>query len=195
MAFTLMNLPFSKNELVPYISSETIEFHYGKHHLTYVENLNKLIYNTKFDDCSLIEIIKTSNGPIFNNAAQLWNHDFYWMSVKNNLQQNISAELISAINTMFGNIENFKKRFIELSMSVFGSGWVWLVKEKGGLNIVATNNANSPLINDNQIPIFTCDVWEHAYYIDYRNSRLQYLESFWNIINWEFANKNFIKSL
>lgn len=193
MSFTLDLLPFDKKSLAPYISEETIEFHYEKHHRTYVNNLNQLIIGTNFSQTSLIDIVRASSGAVFNNAAQVWNHDFYWQSLARNSSDNdLSAELSSAINTAFGGLEKFKEAFTKAALNLFGSGWVWLVKDGKKLAIVSTSNAGTP-ITVGQVPLFTCDVWEHAYYIDYRNARAKYLEAFWHIVNWKFASHNFQK--
>ena len=191
MSFTLMSLPFDKNDLTPYISAETIDFHYGRHHQTYINNLNQLITSTDFVKKSLIEIVKTSTGTIFNNAAQVWNHDFYWNSLcKRANTDYISRELMQIISVTFGGLENFKEAFTKEALGVFGSGWVWLVKDGKGLAIVATSNAATPITNE-QKPLLTCDVWEHAYYIDYRNGRAKYLDAFWQLVNWQFVSENF----
>jgi superoxide dismutase, Fe-Mn family len=191
MSFTLAPLPFDKKALAPYISEETIDYHYGKHHKTYVDNLNQLLAGKDLLNKPLIEIIRSSEGSVFNNAGQIWNHDFYWRSLQKDSKENeISKELMAAINLSFGGLDKFKEQFTKASLGLFGSGWVWLVKDNQGLAIVTTTNANSP-ITTKQIPLFTCDVWEHAYYIDYRNSRAKYLESFWHVVNWHFASANF----
>lgn len=192
MRIELPVLPFANDALVPHISKETMEFHYGKHHKTYVDNLNKLIINTEFENKSLLDIIKTANGPIFNNAAQTWNHTFYWNCLQNTSdEKQISAEFISAINVNFGSLEEFKAAFTKAATSFFGSGWVWLVRDRDNkLAIVSTSNADTPILA-NQTPLLTCDVWEHAYYIDYRNARAKYVEVFWHIVNWNFISNNF----
>ena len=192
MTITLSPLPFEKQSLAPHISEETISFHYNKHHQTYVNNLNKLIIGTEFENKDLIDIIKTSSGSIFNNAAQTWNHSFYWNCLTPSKNE-LASDLLQAINTNFGNLDNFKESFTKTALGLFGSGWVWLVKESNNnLSIIGTNNAQTPLTSK-QIPLLTCDVWEHAYYIDYRNARAKYLESFWQIINWDFVNQNFVR--
>jgi Fe-Mn family superoxide dismutase len=186
MNFELPALPFTSSDLAPYLSEETINFHYGKHHKTYVDNLNKLIVDTKFENNKLEEIIKSATGPIFNNAAQIWNHNFYWNCLKkpgNNTENHISLSLQEAFNKYFGSFEKFKEDFTKSALGLFGSGWVWLVQDTNDeLSILATENANNPLLYD-KIPLLTCDVWEHAYYIDYRNARTKYLEAFWEIVN------------
>jgi superoxide dismutase, Fe-Mn family len=191
MTFTLPVLPFAKNALVPYISEETIDFHYGRHHQTYVNNLNQLILGTEFETKELEQIIKTSQGAVFNNAAQLWNHTFYWNCLSKDKNEKLSSDLLAAINKNFSSIEKFKEAFTKVALGLFGSGWVWLVKDASdNLFITATSNASNPL-TAGQTPLLTCDVWEHSYYIDYRNARAKYLEAFWHVVNWEFASKNF----
>jgi len=191
MTFELPALPYAKNELVPHISEETIEYHYGKHHQTYVTNLNNLIPGTEFDGLTLEEIIVKSSGPIFNNAAQVWNHTFYWNSLAPKGGGLPTGALANAINTTFGSYEKFKEEFTKCAVTTFGSGWAWLVKNTdGSLALVSTSNAGCPLTTG-QIPLLTCDVWEHAYYIDYRNARPSYLEAFWALVNWDFAAANY----
>ena len=191
MAFELPALPYAKNRLVPYISEETLEYHYGKHHQTYVTNLNNLVSGTEFEGLSLEEVIVKSSGPIFNNAAQVWNHTFYWNSLIPNGGGESTGSLASAINTTFGSFAQFKEEFTKCAVTTFGSGWAWLVKNAdGSLALVSTSNAGCPL-TAGQIPLLTCDVWEHAYYIDYRNVRPAYLEAFWALANWDFAEANF----
>ncbi len=191
MAFELPALPYAKDALAPTISEETLEYHYGKHHNTYVVNLNNLIAGTEFENASLEDIIKKSSGGIFNNAAQVWNHTFYWNSLSPNGGGEPTGALADAINEAFGSFEEFKTKFTQSAATNFGSGWTWLVKNgEGKLEIVNTSNAGCPL-TDGLTPLLTVDVWEHAYYIDYRNARPQYLEAFWKLANWEFAAKNF----
>lgn len=194
MTHELPKLPYELNALEPYISAETLEYHYGKHHLTYVNNLNGLIVGTEFANMSLEDIIKKSSAGIFNNAAQVWNHTFYWHCF-NPIKTAPSVELLESINKAFGSLEEFMKKFTAAALANFGSGWTWLVKNRstGELSILSTSNAQTPVSGDEFIPLFTCDVWEHAYYIDYRNARAKYVENFWNILNWEFASKNFNK--
>ncbi|TQV84485.1 superoxide dismutase [Aliikangiella coralliicola] len=190
MSFELPALPYAKDALAPTISEETIDFHYGKHHNTYVVNLNKLVADTEFASMSLEEVIVKSEGGVFNNAAQIWNHTFYWNCLTPN-ETAPSAELAEAINAAFGSIDEFKSKFITSATTNFGSGWTWLVKNaEGSLEIVNTSNAGCPL-TENYTPLLTIDVWEHAYYIDYRNARPKYLESIWGIINWDFVSGNF----
>lgn len=193
MSHILPELPYALNALAPIISAETLEYHYGKHHQTYVANLNKLILHTEFENLSLEEIIKKSSGSIFNNAAQVWNHTFYW----NNLMSprydhnEPSGILLNAINYRWGSFNNFKQQFSELAMANFGSGWTWLVKKNDNLlDISNTIGADNPLKAGNHA-LLTIDVWEHAYYIDYRNARAKYIEAFWNIVNWNFVKVNF----
>ena len=196
MQHTLPDLPYANNALEPYISAETIAFHYGKHHQTYVTKLNELIKGTEFEDASLENIVKKSSGGIFNNAAQVWNHTFYWHGLKPNTSESPrgvpnSGKLAEAINAKWGSAEAFKTAFTQCAVTTFGAGWAWLVKkEDGTLDIVSTSNAATPLTS-NAKPLLTCDVWEHAYYIDYRNVRADYVEKFWGIVNWDFVEKNF----
>ncbi|MCX8514070.1 MAG: superoxide dismutase [Fe] [Burkholderiales bacterium] len=191
MEHKLPVLPYQLDQLAPYLSKETLEFHYGKHHQTYITNLNNLIKGTEFENLSLEEIIKKSNGGVFNNAAQIWNHTFYWHCLTPNSAQAPSGKLLEAINKKWGSFEEFKKAFNQTCITTFGSGWGWLVKNASGeLELVSTSNAATPLTTAN-IPLLTCDVWEHAYYIDYRNSRPNYLDAFWKIVNWDFVAKNF----
>ncbi|MBT9097871.1 superoxide dismutase [Fe] [Methylovulum psychrotolerans] len=191
MAFELPALPYASNRLVPYISEETLEFHHGKHHQTYVTNLNNLVPGTEFEGLSLEEIILKSSGPIFNNAAQVWNHTFYWNSLAPHAGGEPTGALAEAINAKFGSFAQFKEEFTKCAVGTFGSGWAWLVKNAdGSLGLVSTSNAACPLTTG-QTPLLTCDVWEHAYYIDYRNARPKYLEAFWALVNWNFAAANF----
>jgi len=190
MAHELPALPYAQNALEPHISAETLEYHYGKHHQTYVTNLNNLIEGTDLADASLEDIIMKAEGGLFNNAAQVWNHTFYWNCLSPNGGGEPTGALADAINSAFGSFDEFKKSFSNSCVTNFGSGWTWLVKNSdGSLAIVNTSNAGSPL-TAGQTPILTCDVWEHAYYIDYRNARPKYVESFWNLVNWDFAAKN-----
>ncbi len=185
---TLPKLPFAENAMEPFISAETIQYHYGKHHTGYVNKLNDLIKGTEYEEMSLSAIIRRADGPIFNNAAQIFNHTFYWKCLSSS---STAAEgtLLEKINNDFGSLEALKEEFIKMGASLFGSGWVWLVREpKGKLMIKQTSNAHTPL-SSNLIPIFVCDVWEHAYYIDYRNARPDYLKEFWKHINWKSASK------
>ena len=193
MAFTLPNLPYEQNSLEPIISSNTINFHYGKHHNAYVTNLNNLIANSDLNDCSLEEIIKktvndVSKIGIFNNAAQVWNHTFYWNSLTPGGCE-IPKELKKRIENDFGSFNNFKKEFLNDCITNFGSGWVWLVEDTNKLKIVKTTNANTPLTSSYN-PLLTVDVWEHAYYLDYQNVRPKYVEEVFSILNWKFAQNN-----
>lgn len=189
MAFTLPELPYSNDALAPHISPETIEYHYGKHHQAYVTKLNGLIEGTEFANASLEEIIKKSSGGLFNNAAQVWNHTFYWNSLKPNGGGEPTGALLEAINKNFGSFADFKTKFTETAATTFGSGWAWLVKNQdGSLEILSTPNAGCPL-TEGKTPLLTCDVWEHAYYVDYRNARPKYIEAFWNLVNWDHVAK------
>ncbi len=186
----LPKLPYPQNALEPHISAETLEFHYGKHHQTYVTNLNKLVAGTEFESASLEDIIKKASGGIFNNAAQVWNHTFYWNCMSPNGGGEPKGALAKAIDSAFGSFSDFKEKFSASAAGNFGSGWTWLVKNaKGGVEIANTSNAGNPMTN-NLTPLMTCDVWEHAYYIDYRNARPKYVEAFWNLVNWDFVSKN-----
>jgi Fe-Mn family superoxide dismutase len=191
MTFELPALPYAKDALAPHISAETIEYHYGKHHQTYVTNLNNLVPGTEFEGLSLEDIVKKSSGGIFNNAAQVWNHTFYWNSLSPNGGGAPTGGLANAIDRTFGSFDKFKEEFTKCAVTTFGSGWAWLVKNaNGSLELVSTSNAGCPL-TAGQTPILTCDVWEHAYYIDFRNLRPKYLEAFWALVNWEFASANY----
>lgn len=190
MAHTLPPLPYAMDALAPNISKETLEFHYGKHHQSYVTNLNKLIEGTEFASASLENIIKKASGGLFNNAAQVWNHTFYWNSLSPNGGGEPTGRLLDAIKAKWGSTAAFKEAFSKSAAGNFGSGWTWLVKKAdGSLDIVNTSNAATPLTTAD-VPLLTCDVWEHAYYIDYRNARPKYLENFWNLVNWKFAATN-----
>lgn len=190
MEHTLPALPYQLDALAPHISKETLEYHYGKHHQTYVTNLNNLIKDTPFQEMSLEDIIKQSSAGIFNNAAQVWNHTFYWNCLSPNGGGQPTGTLAEAINSTFGSFEAFKEQFTKTAVTTFGSGWAWLVKNSdGSLALVSTSNAATPM-TANQTALLTCDVWEHAYYIDYRNARPKYVEAFWNIVNWEFVAQN-----
>ena len=190
MTFELPKLPYSMNALEPHISSETLEFHYGKHHATYVNNLNKLVVGTEFANSSLEDIIRKSSGAIFNNAAQIWNHTFYWNCLSPKGGGEPTGRLAEKINKSFGSVAKFKETFSEASTTLFGSGWAFLIQNKdGSLEITKEGNAGNPLTKD-QTPLLTCDVWEHAYYIDFRNARAKYVEAFWNLVNWSFVAEN-----
>ena len=191
MAFELPALPFEKNALEPHISQETIAYHYGKHHNAYVTKLNSLIEGTEFANASLEDIIKKSSGGIFNNAAQVWNHTFYWHCLSPKGGGQPTGDLAAAIDKTWGSFDKFKEEFTNTAATLFGSGWAWLVKKPNGtLALEQTSNAGCPLTTDSK-PLMTCDVWEHAYYVDYRNARPQYLEAFWKLVNWDFVAKNF----
>jgi superoxide dismutase, Fe-Mn family len=191
MAFTLPELPYSKDALAPHISAETLDFHYGKHHATYVKNLNDFVAkDPSLAGKSLEDIMRSSSGGVFNNSAQVFNHTFYWHSLSPKGGGEPSGAVAEAIKKSFGSFGDFKEKFAAAAIGQFGSGWAWLVKEGAGrLSIVATGNAGCP-ITEGKAPILTCDVWEHAYYIDYRNARAKYVESWFNLVNWEFAAKN-----
>ncbi|MBI5031051.1 MAG: superoxide dismutase [Fe] [Chloroflexi bacterium] len=191
MEHKLPDLPYTKDALAPHISAETLEYHYGKHHATYVTNLNKLIPGTEFENLSLEDIIKKSSGGIFNNAAQVWNHTFYWNCLAPKAGGEPTGALAEAINKTFGSFAAFKEKFSTTAVGTFGSGWAWLVKNAdGSIAIESTSNAANPM-SAGKKPLLTCDVWEHAYYIDYRNARPKYVEAFWNLVNWNFVAKNF----
>jgi Fe-Mn family superoxide dismutase len=191
MTHELPALPYAMDALAPTLSQETLEYHYGKHHQTYVTNLNNLIPGTEFEAMSLEDIILKSSGGIFNNAAQVWNHSFYWKCLSPNGGGAPTGALAAAIDAKFGSFEEFKKQFNQSAATNFGSGWTWLVKNAdGSLEIFNTSNAGTPMTSS-KTAMLTADVWEHAYYIDYRNARPKYMESIWNIIDWDFAAANF----
>jgi len=186
----LPELPYAKTALAPHISAETLEYHYGKHHATYVANLNKLIAGTEFAESSLEDIVKKATGGLFNNAAQVWNHSFYWNCLSPKGGGEPSGALADAIAKNFTSFSAFKEKLTAAAVTQFGSGWAWLVKNSdGSLAIEQTSNAATPL-KDGKKPLLTVDVWEHAYYIDYRNARPAYLEAYWKLVNWEFAAAN-----
>ncbi|MFZ9070427.1 MAG: superoxide dismutase [Fe] [Burkholderiaceae bacterium] len=190
MEHTLPALPYAMDALAPHISKETLEFHYGKHHQTYVTNLNNLIKGTEFESASLEDIVRKSSGGVFNNAAQVWNHTFYWHCLAPNAGGVPTGALADAINAKWGSFDAFKDAFTKSAVGNFGSGWTWLVKKAdGSLDIVNTSNAATPLTGADK-PLMTCDVWEHAYYVDYRNRRPDYLGAFWALVNWDFVAKN-----
>jgi len=190
MEHKLPELPFANNSLAPHISAETLEFHYGKHHKTYVDNLNKLIPGTEFENSSLEDVIRKASGGVFNNAAQVWNHTFYWNSLSPKGGGEPTGVVAGAITKSFGSFAQFKEKFTNAAVTLFGSGWAWLVKNPdGSLSIEAMSNAGNPL-KDGRTPLLTCDVWEHAYYIDYRNARAKYLEGYWKLVNWSFVENN-----
>jgi len=191
MEHTLPPLPYAIDALAPAISQETLEYHYGKHHQTYVTNLNNLIKGTEFENLSLEDIIKKSSGGIFNNSAQIWNHTFFWNSLTPNGKGAPSGALADAINAKWGSFDKFKEEFTKSAVGNFGSSWTWLVKKAdGSLDIVNTSNAATPLTTDAK-PLITIDLWEHAYYIDYRNARPKFIETFFKLANWDFAAANF----
>jgi len=190
MEHKLPPLPYALDALQPQISKETLEFHYGKHHQTYVTNLNNLIKGTEFESLQLEDIVKKSSAGIFNNAAQIWNHTFYWNSLAPKAGGKPAGAVAAAIDKKWNSFDAFKEAFTKSAVGNFGSGWTWLVrKPDGGLDIVNTSNAATPLTTADK-PLLTCDVWEHAYYIDYRNRRPDYLGAFWNLVNWDFAARN-----
>jgi Fe-Mn family superoxide dismutase len=192
----LPELPYALDALEPKISAQTLQYHHGKHHRGYVTKLNELIQDTEFAELALEDIVRRSSGAVFNNAAQAWNHAFYWQClapVKG--RQRPSAKLAKAIDTRFGSLESFKDRFTQVAVDTFGSGWTWLVLDRdGSISVGSTSNAGTP-IRTHGVPLLTCDVWEHAYYIDYRNERLKYVEAFWDLANWDFVNRNYEAAL
>jgi Fe-Mn family superoxide dismutase len=190
MTIELPALPWPKDSLAPHISAETLDYHHGKHHQAYVTNLNKLIAGTPQENASLEEIVKNSSGGVFNNAAQVWNHTFYWNSMKPGGGGEPTGAIASAINASFGSYAAFREQFVAAATTQFGSGWAWLVKSGDKLEIVKTSNAETPLTTDKK-PLLTIDVWEHAYYVDFRNARPKYIDTFLDsLINWDFANAN-----
>ena len=191
MEHTLPALPYAPDALAPHMSKETFEFHHGKHHQAYVTNLNNLIKGTEFESMGLVDIVRKSSGGVFNNAAQVWNHTFFWNCMKPAGGGEPAGALAQAINAKFGSYAAFKEAFVKSAVGNFGSGWTWLVKKPdGSVDIVNTGPAGTPLTGADKA-LLTVDVWEHAYYIDYRNARPKYLESFWTLANWAFAAKNF----
>ncbi|HLT21936.1 MAG TPA: Fe-Mn family superoxide dismutase [Bacteriovoracaceae bacterium] len=190
MEHKLPELPYAKDALQPHMSSETFDYHYSKHHNAYVTNLNNLIKGTKYEDMSLEDIIKNSEGGVFNNAAQVWNHTFFWNCLAPNAGGNPTGAIADKINAKWGSFDKFKEEFTKSAVGNFGSGWTWLVTNKAGeLEIVNTSNAGTPMTAGHKA-LLTVDVWEHAYYIDYRNARPNFLNAFWNIVNWNFVNSN-----
>ncbi|WP_029890369.1 superoxide dismutase [Polycyclovorans algicola] len=189
MALTLPELPYALDALAPHMSKETLEYHYGKHHKAYVDNGNKLIAGTEFENASLEDIVKKSSGKIFNNAAQVWNHTFFWNGLSPT-PTTPGKKVTDALVKAFGGLDDFKKQFTEAAIGTFGSGWAWLVQNSdGSLEITTTTGAGNPLTAGKK-PLLTADVWEHAYYIDYRNARPTYLEHYWALVNWDFVEKN-----
>ena len=194
MAFELPALPYAKDALAPHISAETLDYHHGKHHKAYVDKLNTLVPGTEFEGKSLEEVIKSSSGPVFNNAAQIWNHTFYWHCLSPNGGGAPTGAVADAITKAFGSFDKFKEDFTNSAINNFASSWTWLVKKAdGSVAIVNTSNAATPLTDASVTPILTIDLWEHAYYIDYRNSRPNYINAFWALVNWDFVNANFAK--
>jgi len=192
MPFTLPSLPYALDALAPHISKETLEYHYGKHHQAYVTNLNKAIIGTEFTSMSLEEIICKSHGPIFNNAAQVWNHTFYWSCLSPTGGGEPTGALAAAIIKYFDSFDEFKQQFTQTAIATFGSGWAWLVQDADGhLKIISTSNAGTPM-TEGLHALLTCDVWEHAYYIDYRNLRPDYVKAFWTLVNWKFVSSLFV---
>jgi Fe-Mn family superoxide dismutase len=192
MAHELPKLPYAMDALEPTISKETLEYHYGKHHKAYVDNLNKLIPRTEFENMSLEETILKSSGGIFNNAAQVWNHTFYWNCLTPKSSREPSGKLADAITKKFGSFDEFKKQFSQTAVTTFGSGWGWLVKNPdNSVELISTSNAGTPMTQGKEA-LLTCDVWEHAYYIDYRNARPTYVEKFWDLVNWDFVAEKFV---
>jgi superoxide dismutase, Fe-Mn family len=193
MPHQLPALPWAEDALEPHISKETIQYHYGKHHRAYVDKLNKLTANTEFSDLTLLEIIQKSDGGIFNNAAQVWNHSFYWNCLTPDAEPepDPQSSLTQALQKEWGDFPSFKQAFTEAAAGHFGSGWAWLVADNyKNLKIITTSNADTPL-TQGLTPLLTCDVWEHAYYIDTRNARPKYIENYWKAVNWDFVAKNF----
>lgn len=191
MAHELPALPYADNALEPTISAETISYHYGKHHQAYVNNLNNLIGGTEFESATLEDIIMKAEGGLFNNAAQVWNHTFYWNCMSPNGGGQPEGELMAAIERDFGSFDAFKEQFSKVAATTFGSGWAWLVKDDNGkLEIISTSNAGTPM-KEGKTALLTCDVWEHAYYVDYRNARPKYIENFWGIVNWSFVAEQY----
>ena len=191
MAHELPALPYAMDALAPHISKETLEYHYGKHHNAYVTNLNNMIGGTDFESASLEDVVRNAEGGMFNNAAQIWNHTFYWHCLSPNGGGEPTGELADAINKAFGSYDAFKDEFTKKAVTLFGSGWAWLVRrDDGSVAIEQTTNADTPLTGADT-PLLTCDVWEHAYYVDYRNARPDYVKAFWSLVNWDFASANY----
>lgn len=191
MKFSLPELPYAHDALAPVISKDTIAYHYGKHHQAYVNNLNGLVGGTEFENADLDTIVMKSEGPIFNNAAQIWNHNFYFLSLTPNKGTKPSEGLAKAINATFGSFDEFKTEFGKAAVTVFGSGWAWLVKDDTGkLSIVKESNAGNPM-TQGLVPLLTFDVWEHAYYVDYQNRRPDYVAALWDLVNWDAVSARF----
>ncbi len=194
MSFNLPPLPYAIDALEPHISAETLQFHHGKHHQGYILKLNALIDQTDLADMPLEEIVKTSSGSIFNNAAQVFNHNFYWLSLSPDGGNLPHGDILEAINTSFGSFEEFKAKFNDCAINNFASSWTWLVKSNDGtLDVINTSNAETPITKEGATPLLVLDLWEHAYYIDHRNVRTDYLNGFWALVNWAFANQNLVK--
>lgn len=189
MEFKLPDLPYSKTALEPHISAETLDYHHDKHHKAYINKLNELVKGTKFEKMDLVEIILSSEGPIFNNAAQAWNHDFFWKCMTPDGGEEPTGKVAEMINKKWGSFHSFKEDFKEKAVANFGSGWTWLVQNKNGIEIMNTHDADTPKAH-NMKALLTVDVWEHAYYIDYRNERPKFIDAFWNVVNWDFVNQN-----
>lgn len=189
MEHKLPDLPYPKNALEPHISSETLEYHHGKHHRSYVNKLNELVKGTKYEKMDLVEIILSSEGDLFNNAAQAWNHTFFWNCMSPDGGKEPTGKIAELINKKWGSFDKFKEEFADQATSNFGSGWTWLVQGKNGIEIMNTHDADTPKAH-NMRALLTLDVWEHAYYIDYRNSRPDFVQAFWNVVNWDFVNSN-----
>ncbi|MBN1413464.1 MAG: superoxide dismutase [Bacteroidales bacterium] len=191
MPFELPKLPYALDALQPHISKQTLEFHYGKHHQAYINNLNNLIAGTKFENASLEQIIREADGGIFNNGAQVWNHTFYFMSFSPQASHEPQGKLAQTINSQYGSFASFKEQFSKAAVTLFGSGWAWLAaKEDSSLEIIQESNAGNPL-RKGLIPLLTCDVWEHAYYLDYQNKRPDYLQAYWNVLDWKVISERF----
>lgn len=192
MAIELPSLPYARDALAPHISEETLDYHYGKHHQTYVTKLNGMLPGSEFEGKSLEDIVKSSSGGVFNNAAQIWNHSFYWNCLAPSGGGEASGAIAEAITSAFGSFAAFKEEFTNAAIGNFGSSWTWLVKKSdGSVAIVNTSNAATPLTEEGVTPLLTVDLWEHAYYVDYRNARPKYMEAFWALVNWDFVNQNF----
>lgn len=193
MRFELPDLPYKKDALEPHISKETLEYHHGKHHQKYVDTLNDLVRGTKYEGSELEDIIRKADGKLFNQAAQVWNHTFYWHCLSPQGGGEPGGSLKKCIEHCFGSLPEFQKAFNKKAAGNFGSGWTWLVKKGSGkqLEILNTSDADTPIVDDKAIPLFVVDVWEHAYYIDYRNARPKYLENIWEVVNWDFVQHNF----
>lgn len=191
MPFALPKLPYALDALQPHISKQTLEFHYGKHHQAYINNLNNLIPGTRFENASLEQIIREADGGIFNNGAQVWNHTFYFLGFSPQAASEPSDRLAKAINEQYGSFESFREQFTKAAVTLFASGWAWLAKkEDQTLEIIQESNAGNPL-KKGLIPLLTCDVWEHAYYLDYQNKRPDYLQAFWKVLDWNVISARF----